>query len=135
MRRRRPSPLRQYPRPEAKSISFQPDGSLEAWGFDVSRMPLRGFKDGWLSPDFCWLAWADGGTGLYLHDLENDTPHGWAGWSPDMQVSEARFNGGHLWLRLNDGSIHPLPLSVFPGPEARTPEAPASWWSWWLFGG
>jgi hypothetical protein len=88
------------------------------------RLTLSGFSVGCLSPDACWLAWADKACGIHLHDLENNVYHGRAGWSPEVNVREARFDGARLWLRLADGTIHPLPLSVFPRPEAAAPLPP-----------
>jgi hypothetical protein len=77
------------------------------------RISLYGFNVGCLSPDARWLTWADKGCGVYLHDLENNVSHDRAGWLPELDVREARFDDGRLWLRLTDGTIHPHPLSVF----------------------
>jgi hypothetical protein len=91
---------------------------------EVRRLPLSGCVAGFLSPDARWLAWADSNGGVRLHDLENDLSHGRAGWSSDLVVTDGRFDDGRLWLRLRDESIHPLPLSLFPGPAPDAVPSP-----------
>jgi hypothetical protein len=128
-----------------KAVALSPDGQIHAAvvaanyegfaeailcrraerGFvEVWRLPLSGFTAGFLSPDARWLAWADGAGGIRLHDLENNLAHGRAGWSPDVGVADGRFDEGRLWLRLKDETIHPLPLSLFPGPPTDAAPCP-----------